>query len=253
MFYFKDYFDFDRIRRFSVTIIDPIATGLLMSGLVIFSRSFQEFDRNRFRTFLFIVATILSISKGAMFAALVGYLFITRKHRWKLMGLSLIIGITILIVGAQFELKNIGLRGPALVSTFEFLKRSTGGQGLGTSGALAIVNLGENPIYDEELSPYALESYLGTMCIQVGFVGGAIFLIFMISLIILNYKFYKSLKNRDEILSYLSLGSAGLSIGLLFVSIPSSTGFGFAGVGTSLLMIGVIIGCSINSKFAIEK
>lgn len=252
-FYIDTYTTYGEVRRFSSTIIDPISSGLLIAGLVIFSRCFREYDQNRFRTLFFIFATVISLSKGAIFIAMVGYLFISLKHRWKFLNLAIIMYFLIITSSSYLEFSNIKDRGPALLTTFEYMIDNPLGKGLGTSSYLSLMNLGDNPLKDEDLSRFSLESYFGTMCIQVGLVGGIFFITFMIGLIATNYNLYNLLNNYDKFLSQMSLGGAAISIGLLLVSIISASGFGFVGAGTSLLMVGIIIGCSLDSAFALSE
>lgn len=250
-FYFQDLspniIPYPGLRRFFGTTMDPISTGFILVVLLFYVLLLKKENKKIFKIIILTAGIVMTLAKGPSSVLILGLslLIFKRQGRYLLIIVGLVAGITSLISYSNIELAGITSaqgRITGLIDSILLILSHPFGLGVGSSGFLTVVNLGHNPLTEEfDLTSFAVESLLGNIGLQLGFVGVLLFLGFMGSLVRKTYANWRKFEGYNDFASKLSLATCCVMFGLFFVGILSSSGYGFIGVGLGFLLAGVVI------------
>lgn len=244
------------IRRMSSTIMDPIASGLMFSGLLVLATSYSAGRGPTLGVLAFAIGTLMSLTKGGFAVAATGLLYVKSRSP-KLAAAVAVTGAllgTILYVGVLPRTAGVtgtAIRPLAAAAGFGQALAYPLGRGLGASGYLTVARTGEDILAEQEgLTPFAVETFVGTAGIQLGLVGIVLYFGFMLGLSNALYRISRTLRGQNLLLGRSALALGGIVWGLLAVSALSSSGFGFVGVGVMFLLSGLALNPSLRSAVA---
>lgn len=180
------------IPRFPGTSEDPILYGYICASLTIVAFA----NRNMVLTGILIVATLISLSKGAIIWMITTIILagLTQRVRQRnliyITFVAALIYLYITISGTANTSANVhivGLLSPIMKAVSSFELSSIIGHGIGSSGNLLKISLLGEMTNDEWLGGGA-ESGIGLLVYQTGLLGAGLFIIVVCSL----FKRYKS-------------------------------------------------------------
>lgn len=239
-FYTWDFFGVPIRRLVSITA-DPLATAYLvyLGSMILFTGSVRMRKRkNNSVKFLVLVllfiASILSLSKAVFIMMIITVLICAYFYKWLpksmlkllvvfgglfmvlilrkyLSGLSQASSISNHLLGLQIALSDLGLLG----------------NGLGTAGSSVVMLTGaESDV---------VESYMGSMLSQLGFVGTISFLIILYFQVKDLVNYYRHIKNAFSVLALCSL------IGVIICMVFSDSSVSIMGTGLHFIIIGIAL------------
>jgi hypothetical protein len=241
------------IRRMSSLIVEPIQTGFVFATLFLLATSLSSRHRITPRMLVFGLATLLALSRGGLFLAGLGYLFM-RIKRPKFVTLFGIITATVIVAffslvwqplfGETGTSRRVGTLVLGLTTSF----RHPLGYGLGTTDYLSIIRSGSTSLLPENLDSSVSESFIGTFGTSTGLVGIALFLGFMLALTIHLFRIWQKHKQQEFVLSRAALGMSGAIMALIVVGILSASGYGFVGIGIVFVLSGLIVNTATHTE-----
>jgi hypothetical protein len=250
-FYFQELtpaiIPYPGLRRFFGTSMDPVATGFILAVLLFYIFLLEKKNKVVFKLVILGAGIAMTLSKGPFLVLILGFSLILFKRMKSYLVLiaGVILGFILMINYSNFEIFAIGAvknRITGFIDSISLILSYPLGLGVGSSGFLTMVNMGHNPLTEEfDLISFAVESLLGTIGLQLGFVGVLLFLLFMVFLVRKTYSNWKQFEDYNAFNAKISLATSSIMFGLLFVGILSSTGYGFIGVGLAYLLAGVVI------------
>lgn len=236
------------LRRLSSLVVEPIATGLIMAVLFIMSVALAPRRRLSLTALLFGAGVALALSRGGWLLAFLGYVLV--RVRKPLVVVA--VGASALAAGLlvySFILPSFGfntyarLRGGAVVADLAEAVEYPQGRGLGTIGYFSTVFTGESPLaQQEELHPFAYESFVGTLGIQLGILGVVLWVGFFVALVRVLQRITERWQERDVLLSRMALGVLGSVIGMGIIGFVTASGYGFVGLVIPFSLAGAVVG-----------
>ncbi|HET6311087.1 MAG TPA: hypothetical protein VFH00_08820 [Candidatus Nitrosotalea sp.] len=233
------------IRRFSSTILDPISTGLVFGSLWLLALE-GPVKVGRLIRYAFGAATILALGRGGLVLAVLGFTTMRLKRFYlsaavAVGGLALALLIYISVLPQTAGVAGTANRWAALYTDIVQTVTHPLGAGLGTSGYLTVSLLGTDALATYAgLPSFTIESYIGTIGLQLGITGVLLYLGFTLSATRAAFRIMQS-PSQTQVASGLALVAAGGMLALTCIGVISASGYGFTGAGISYLICGLAI------------
>jgi len=228
------------LRRMISLILEPTTLAEFLAGTTLmaaFSGFFPGLKR-RATVLLLLTGLVLSFGKGGWVIFMVGaFVILLKEHRT----LAVFIGVLFLVFGALFIIYNIQSGGniPIHVRGFyEGARYAAGhplGSGLGSGGVFAAL-LGPKQKFQGK------ESTLGSMLVQTGLVGTAVYVVFFLLLIrqLTRLANTNTSPTEGETVCRSARVLSGCLVGIFLVSFFSESAVGIIGTGIYLVLAGIL-------------
>lgn len=230
-------------RRLVSIFVDPLLTGhYLFLGFILVDIYFKGRKKRKYKLLLFLFS-VFTLSKGVILGYVLFFIFkILRCLPYDKIKNCLLVAV-FLGVGAIFCLYKYIMAYLPTSSTAThftgFIKGITNssfcGSGLGTAGTIT-------GILTDKSKMVTAESFIGTLTVQIGYLGLFIFSCFWI------YVFLEILKTGNKLKNSLCYNSAILLLAVLIESLFSESSISIVGTGMYFVFAGISM-----KKFYIEK
>jgi hypothetical protein len=228
------------MRRMISLILEPTTLGEFFAGatlMTVFSGFFIGLKREVL-AFVLLAGLILSFGKGGWVIFMVGaFMILLKEHK----RLAVVVGALFLVFGALFVLYNIQAGGNVPIHIrgfYEGARFAAGhplGAGLGSGGVFAA-------LYGAQRHFQGKESTLGTMLVQMGFVGTLLYVLFFLLLIRNLSRLAGAPPDQPEgpLIQRSALVISGCLAGLFIVTFFSESAMGVIGTGLFLVIAGIL-------------
>lgn len=223
-------------RRLVSTFVNPLVTAHFLFLSFIVADTFNVKNKNLIKVFLFL-CSIFTLSKGIFLAYLFYFAFHAirrvdyRSMRWVTRVGAIILGVVFMglyqLVVRYMPTSSTAIHMNGFMRAFENI--SLFGNGLGTAGVMTGILTGASG------KLLTSESYIGTLSVQLGYLGIVIFIIFWMLAI------YRLLDRGKKGKSKLYFNSAILLIAVLAESLFSESSIAIVGTGMYFVMAGIAI------------